>query len=124
METSKETMEVGRKLVDFCKRGDNLKAVEALYSKDVESVEAMPMPEMAGKKGIDAVIKKNQKWMDDNEVNSVSIEGPFPLGDRFAVHYKFDATNRNTKERMKMEEVALYSVKNGKIVKEEFFYTM
>ena len=25
---------------------------------------------------------------------------------------------------MKMEEVALYSVKDGKIVKDEFFYTM
>lgn len=124
METSKETMEVGRKLVDFCKHGDNMKAVEALYAADVESVEAMPMPEAVGKKGIDMVLKKNQMWMDENEVHSVSVEGPFPLGDRFAVHYKFDATNRKSKERMKMEEVALYSVKNGKIVKEEFFYTM
>ncbi len=124
METPKETMEVGRKLVDFCKHGDNIKAVEALYASDVVSVEAMEMPGMEGKKGIEAAIKKNQMWLDENEVNSASVEGPFPLGDRFAVHYKFDTTNRKSKERMKMEEVAIYSVKNGKIVKEEFFYTM
>ncbi|MDG0815555.1 nuclear transport factor 2 family protein [Bdellovibrio svalbardensis] len=121
---SKDTMEVGRKLVELCKKGDNMKAVETLYSPDIESIEAMQMPGMGKEKGLEAAIKKNRMWMDENEVNSMSVEGPFPLGDRFAVHYKYDTTNRKSKERMKMEEVALYQVKNGKIVKEEFFYTM
>ncbi|MBV2169433.1 MAG: nuclear transport factor 2 family protein [Bdellovibrio sp.] len=125
METSKETLEVGRKLVDLCKKGQNLKAVDTLYSSEIQSEEPMEMPGMPSHmKGLEAIRRKNTDWEQSMTVHSMDVAGPFPLGDRFAVHYKYDATNKKTGERMKGEEVGLYTVKNGKIVKEEFFYTM
>jgi len=39
-------------------------------------------------------------------------------------HYEFDVTFNDSGQRFKMEEVALYTVKDDKIVKEEFFYSM
>jgi len=33
-------------------------------------------------------------------------------------------TMKPTRQRFTMEEMALYTVKDGKIVREEFFYTM
>ena len=33
-------------------------------------------------------------------------------------------TNKPSKSRFKMQEAGLYTVKNGKIVREEFFYSM
>lgn len=127
METlqNKETLDIANKLVNFCKRGDYVGAVESLYSPDIDSQEAIAMPGMPDHvHGLDAIRKKNKEWTDSMEVHSSQIDGPFPLGDRFAVHFKYDATDRNTKKRMTFDEVALYTVRNGKIIKEEFFYTM
>ncbi|UOF02533.1 nuclear transport factor 2 family protein [Bdellovibrio reynosensis] len=121
----KETMEVGKKLVDFCKRGENMKAVESLYDSNIESIEAEEMPNYpAQMRGIENIKRKNKDWAENNVVHAVEVEGPFPAGDRFAVLYKFDATNKKSNQKMHFEEVALYSVKDGKIVKEEFFYSM
>lgn len=120
-----EVMDVGNKLVDLCKRNETMKAVETLYSPNIESIEAEEMPNFPSKmKGLDSIKAKNEKWARDNEVHSVDVLGPFPAGDRFAVVYKWDSTHKPTNKRMKFEEVALYSVKDGKIVKEEFFYKM
>lgn len=125
MDTPRETIEIGKKLVDFCKNNENLKAVNELYADEIVSLESMASPEGTDQaQGIEAIRRKNKQWEEEMEVHSMDVQGPFPLGDRFAVHFKFDATERKNNKRMKMEEVGLYTVKNGKIVKEEFFYTM
>lgn len=125
MDTPRDTIEIGKKLVDFCKKGDNVKAIDSLYANEIVSLEAMDNPNGTGNaQGIEAIRRKNKQWEEEMEVHEMDVQGPFPLGDRFAVHFKFDATERKTNKRMKMEEVGLYTVKNGKIIKEEFFYTM
>lgn len=120
------TLEVGQKLVGLCRQGQNLQAIETLYSPDIVSVEAMAMPgePSAEMKGRDAVLGKSKWWVENHEVHSASCEGPFPHGDRFIVHFKYDVTNKPSGKRMMMDEGALYTVKDGQIVREEFFYTM
>src|SRR5713226_6351171 len=103
-----DTKEVGEKLVSICSKGKNMDAINSLYSKDIVSVEAHGSPEIpAEMKGIDKIRGKNQWWYENNEVHSAKVEGPFPHNDRFA-----------------MDEVGIYTVKDGKIVREEFFYSM
>ena len=81
------------------------------------------MPNMpAETRGKEGVIGKNKWWVDNHVVHSSSAEGPYPQGDRFIVRYQYDITNKQSQQRMKMDEMALYSVKDGKIVREEFFY--
>ncbi len=119
------TVEVGKKLVEMCKQGQNLQAIDTLYSPDIVSVEAASMPNMpAEMKGIEAIRGKNKWWMDNHEIHSASCEGPYPHGDRFIVRFNYDVTNKPTKKRMKMDEMGLYTVKGDKIVREEFFYDM
>ena len=38
------------------------------------------------------------------------------------MHYTFDVTNKTSGERVNMSEMALYTVKDGKVVAEQFFY--
>ncbi|HYS56106.1 MAG TPA: nuclear transport factor 2 family protein [Thermoanaerobaculia bacterium] len=122
------TKEVGDKLVSLCAKGKNLEAIDSLYSKNIVSLEPTGGPDMpAEMKGIAKIRGKNQWSYENNEVHSASVEGPFPHKDRFAVKFKFDVTPKagpQKGKRFQMEEVGLYTVKNGKIVREEFFYSM
>lgn len=118
-----DTKEVADKLVALCREGKNLEAIDALYSEDIVSVEAQGSETMpAEMRGIDAIRGKNRWWFENNELHSASTEGPMVNGDRFTVIYDFDVTAKQSGERMKMKEVALYTVDDGKIVREEFFY--
>jgi ketosteroid isomerase-like protein len=123
-----DTKEVGKKLVDLCRKGKNMEAVENLYSRDIVSVEAMGNEQMPAKmRGIEAIRGKNKWWYDNNEVHSASVEGPFPNEDRFAAIFHYETTPKDGPmkgKRMKLDEVGVYTVKDGKIVKEEFFYDM
>ena len=73
-------------------------------------------------RGVDKCLEKSKAWVAAHEIHSASAEGPFPHGDKFALILKYDITRKATGERVKMEEVALYTVANDKIVKEEFMY--
>jgi hypothetical protein len=77
--------------------------------------------------GIDAIRKKNQWWLDNHTVHSTTIAGPFPHGERFIILYKTDVTPKagpKAGQRMQVEEAGLYTVRDGKVVQEEFFYHM
>jgi ketosteroid isomerase-like protein len=122
------SLEVGKKLVDLCKQGKFGEAVESLYAPNIVSLEAMSMPgNPARQAGIDAVRAKNKAWVDNHEVHGCTVTGPFPNGDRFVVFFGLDVTAKGgpmAGKRMKMDEAALYTVQNGKITQEEFFYDM
>lgn len=122
--TSSATAAVAEELVSFCKAGRNIDAINTLYSPDIVSIESMGNEQMPREmKGLDAIRGKNQWWMENNEVHSSRVEGPF-IGDddKFAVYYNYDVTFKLNGKRNNMEEMALYTVKDGKVVREQFFY--
>ncbi len=117
--------EIGKRLVELCKQGQNLQAIETLYSPEIVSVEAFSPPGMpAETRGLDAVLGKSKWWADNHVVHSAAVDGPYPNGNRFIVHFKYDVTNKPMQKRMQMDEMALYTVEDDKIVREEFFYGM
>ena len=121
--TTTATAAIAEELVSFCRAGHNLDAINALYSPDIVSVESMGNEQMPREmKGIEAIRQKNKWWADNNEVHSAQVDGPFVGEGKFAVYYKYDTTFKPTGKRQNMEETALYTVDNGKIVREQFFY--
>jgi ketosteroid isomerase-like protein len=114
---------IGQELVGLCREGRNGDAIERLYSKNIVSIEPMGSEAMpAETKGIDAVHKKHAWWTENMQVHSAQVRGPFVGDDEFAVYFDYDTTFKPTGQRSSMREMALYSVQNGEIVKEEFFY--
>jgi SnoaL-like domain len=119
------TMEIGKELVALCRQGKNQEAIDRLYSPNIESVEAVAMPGMGQtQQGIQAIKGKNQWWVDNHQIHESTVEGPYPHGDRFILRFKYDMTPTHNGKRMTVDETGLYTVQNGKVVKEEFFYTM
>ena len=111
------TATIAQELVSLCRAGNYLDAVARLYSKDIVSVEAIDSPQKpAEMRGIDVIRGKNERW--------VEMVGPFVGDGQFAVRFDFDFTVKQTGQRMQLSEMGLYTVKDGKIVREQFFYHM
>ena len=117
------TLEVAKQLVALCKENKNREAIDTLYADNIVSVEAGAPPNMSREmSGIAAVRGKNEWWLANHEIHSASVSGPWPHDERFIVCYKYDVTFKPANRRMTLDEAALYTVKDGKIVREEFFY--
>jgi hypothetical protein len=124
-----DALTVGKKLVSLCRDGKIMEAVETLYSPQIVSIEAVSGgPSMPARmEGLDAIKGKNDWWVKNHEVHSSKAEGPYPHGDRFIVRFTYDVTAKAgpmAGKRLTLDEAALYTVKDGKITQEEFFYDM
>jgi ketosteroid isomerase-like protein len=117
--------EIAEELVAGCREDRVEENLGKLYAVDAVSVEATPGPDGSREtRGLDGIRGKHQWWNSTFEVHDADVDGPFLHGDdRFAVVFEFEAENRETGERSEMEEVGVYHVRDGKIVREEFFYT-
>jgi hypothetical protein len=118
------TLKLGKRLVELCREGKNDEAMAELYSPDIVSVEAGAPPGMSAEtRGMEAVVAKGAWWSENHTIHSAKVEGPFPHGDRFIVRFTYDITIKKANQRIMMDEAALFTVENGKVVREEFFYT-
>ena len=119
------TNEIAKRYVELCKEGKNAVCLDELYAADAVSVEAAAMPGMGRtSKGLDALRAKSKAWSENHVVHSAEVTGPYPHDDRFAVRFAFEVTNKPSGKRMAMDEVGLFTVENGKITREEFFYSL
>jgi hypothetical protein len=115
------TEEVAAKLVDLCRKGEWMNAIDTLYASDIVSVEAHEMENMpAEMRGLDQVRGKTKWWEENMEVHSAKISGPFVARDTFVVQFDVDVTEKASKKRSQMSEVGIYTVKEGKVAREEF----
>ena len=116
------TRDVANRLSELFKENKWSEAQEELFSDDAESIEPPNSPGMKSAKGIDAIRKKGQDF--NNMVEKVHggyATEPVVAGKYIAIGLEIDATYKG-KGRQKMDEIALYEVRDGKIVKEQFFY--
>ena len=115
------TEQVAQKVVELTRKQAWYEALNRLYDKNIVSVEAHAMGgESAEKRGIDQVRGKTDWWVQNMQVHDFKVSGPFVAHDRFVVQYDVDVTDKNSKKRLQMSEVGVYTVKDGKIVREEF----
>jgi hypothetical protein len=117
------TQEVADKLVQYCREGKNIDAINELYDDNVVSKEMEGAPRSVST-GKDEVLAKNQEWFDSVvEIHGFDIADPLVADTHFAVKMDMDVTYKQH-GRAPMSELAVYQVKNGKIVEEQFFYNM
>ena len=122
------TLEIGKKLVELCKQGKNAEAQATLYGDNIVSIEAGGPPGQDRKStGMAAIKAKGEWWMNNHEIHKAECSGPWPHDDRFIVRFTYEITPKvgpMAGKRFVMDEAGLYTVKDGKIVMEEYFYSM
>ena len=126
MTPSDELKQIADTLVANCRAGKDRDNLDALYADDAVSVEAMVQPgDDIEKRGLKALHAKHDWWEAQMEPVESKVMGPFYNGpDRFAVIFDFTVKEKASGNVIAMQEVALYHVDHGKIVREEFFYEL
>jgi ketosteroid isomerase-like protein len=117
------TQEVANDLVAMWRAGEFGKSGERYWADDVVSTEpGAPNGGDPVARGKAAARGKGEWWEGAHQVHGVEVEGPFVNGDRFVVRFKMDITPKESGQRFIMDETALYTIKDGKIAEEAFFY--
>jgi ketosteroid isomerase-like protein len=125
MSTHVETMnaqEVANRLVQLCREGKDMDAVNELYDDNIVSIEPEGSP-MPGKTvGKAAVLESINRWYSSVEqLHSSHISDPVASGSFFACAMNYDITFKG-QDRNKMDELCVYEVEDGKIITSQFFY--
>lgn len=87
------------------------------FSPKFVSIEGMMGQAWHGKA---AARSKAQWWYGANRVHSLQADGPFVGATGFGVRYTMDVEEIESGKRWRGDELAFYTVKNGKVVQEEF----
>jgi len=113
-------MEVATTVLALLRDGRYREVEDAWLAPSIVSVEGVGASmAWSGKK---AVLEKYRTWEGDHDINEMNLEGPWVGATGFAIKFKGDVTQRSTGQRMQLEEIAVYTVKDGKIVREEFHF--
>lgn len=116
------TQKIAQALYQHCENHTEAQALEELYAENAVSVEPMAMGDTSPiSEGIGAIKAKHEWWAQNFEVHDARMEGPFINGNQFAIVFEIDATDKNSGQRWKSKEVALYEVEEDKIHRESFF---
>ena len=116
------TQQIADRLSELFKENRWEDAQRELFSEEAVSLEPPKSPGLQTVVGLENIIKKGDMFKDmTEEVHGGYIRGPIVAGNHISFGIGMDATMKGQGRSM-MEEIAVYEVKDGKIVKEQFFF--
>lgn len=115
------TQEIAKDLTSMWAKGQFNESGEKYWAEDVVSVEPGGQGDPVSR-GKQAVRAKGDWFMNAHDIHGVKVEGPWVNADQFSVRFTMDVTNKENGQRMNMDEIGLYTLKDGKIAEERFFY--
>ncbi len=117
------TQEVASEFAALCRAGKWEECIEKFYSSDIISIE----PEGGAwgtVQGLEAIGKKGQEWQEMvDEFHSSEISDPIVAGNFFSMTMRSKVTLKGMDQPINMDEICVYEVNDGKVMKEQFFYT-
>jgi ketosteroid isomerase-like protein len=120
------TQQVANRLVELCRRGEFTKAQDELYAQEAVSLEpeGAPAGAMGNAQGLAAIREKGKAFDRTYEqIHGITVSDPLVAGEFFSIVMGLDATWKQG-GRYAMEEICVYRVRNGKVVLEQFFYSV
>jgi hypothetical protein len=116
------TNEIADRLAELCGRGDFETAQKELFAEDAVSIEPYATPAFEKEtKGLKAIFEKGKKFGEMvEETYGNTVSEPLVAGNAIALKATMDMKMKG-RERESMSELCVYTVKDGKIVSEQFF---
>ncbi len=117
-----DIQEIANKLYEYCSQNKYEQAHRNLYSKDATSIEPPHSQNPGVIEGIDNIIQKGDIFQSMvEEYHGGYVNEPKVYGTYITMEMGMDVTMKEM-GRMKMDELVVYLVKDGKIVSEQFIY--
>lgn len=111
--------DIANRLVELCKAGDYKTCYQELFSPEIVSIEA----DGSSVKGFDQMAEKGKQWNAGiAQMHDTWMGDPIVSGNWFSLPMGMNMTRTGETVPTKFEEICVYQVQNGKIVKEQFFY--
>ncbi len=115
------TQQVADRFYELAQEGAFNTIQTELYSNDAKSIEPANSF-LQNANGLEAILEKGKQFMSMvEEMHGGYTALPMAAGNFFTCTMGMDITLKG-QPRMKMDEVAVYEVKDGKIVMEQFFF--
>ncbi|MCB0516125.1 MAG: nuclear transport factor 2 family protein [Chitinophagales bacterium] len=117
-----QPQEIAQKLYEFCAENKFEQAQRQLYAENATSIEPAHSPGMQTVQGLDNIIAKGDMFQSMIETyHGGYVNEPQVFGNYISMQMGMDVTMKGG-QRMNMEELAIYEVKDGKIISEQFLY--
>lgn len=116
------TQQIADRLAALCGQNEFEAAQKELYGEDVVSIEPKATADYAKEtKGRDNVLAKIKKFNDSVEESfGNKVSTPLVAGNSIAFILSMDVKMKG-QDRMTMNEICVYEVKDGKVISEQFF---
>jgi hypothetical protein len=116
------TQEVANRFNELAQTGQWEQIQNELFADNAVSIEPEHSQGMKSVEGLEAIREKGRQFEQMvEEMHGGWTKEPIIGGNHFAVAMGMDCTFKGM-GRKQMDEIAVYEVKDGKIVKEQFFY--
>jgi hypothetical protein len=116
------TQDVANRFQELARQGNWAQIQEELYAENAVSIEPDDSPGLKSVQGKQAIKQKGEEFNQmTEEIHGGYSTDPVVAGRFFSVAMGMDCTMKGM-GRMKMDEIAVYEVKDGQIVKEHFFF--
>jgi SnoaL-like domain len=115
---------VARDFTAMLRLGQFEAAGEKVWATDVRSAEpadiSQDIPALVS--GREAARLKARARFANKEIDDLGIDGPFVTGDQFALFLDMLITDLATGRTQPFAEIAIFTVRDGHIIEERFFY--
>lgn len=113
------TQEIANRLVELCRKGEYETCYKELYNPAIVSVEN----DGSSVTGFDGIAQKGKEWNEGiEEFLGSSVGEPVVSGNYFSLPMSMELKYKGAPAAVKFEEICVYQVKEGKVVREQFFY--
>ncbi|HRI22009.1 MAG TPA: nuclear transport factor 2 family protein [Panacibacter sp.] len=116
------TQEVANRMAELFKENKWMQVQDELFAENAVSIEPAHSQGLQSVEGIAAIKQKGEHFNSMvEEVHGGWVSDLIVAGNFITCGMGMDATMKGA-GRMKMDEVCVYEVKDGKIIKEQFFF--
>ncbi len=117
-------LEIADEFAALIAAGDPHAAAQKYWAKDITILGPVKPQELEPQivTGFDAAQKRLENVLRGKAMEDVLVDGPFITGENFALFIDMEVIDQATGMRAPFSEIAIYTVRGGKITKERHFH--